>query len=160
MNIQMIAFDQMIFCKVSTRHFSPKIISNRTLFTKVKFFQNSFMILWLISKRHIILICIYMFNVDTQKSHIWTSVSCFLSELGSIPLLLFIPSTNSGNYLSFSHSMDFSFSNFRRTMKFFPFCSPSTLRRFIILCKWVAIIFPSRQETHYKEVINFVRKCF
>ena len=111
-------------------------------------------------RRHIILICIYMFNVDTQKSHIWTSVSCFLSELGSIPLLLFIPSTNSGNYLSFSHSMDFSFSNFRRTMKFFPFCSPSTLRRFIILCKWVAIIFPSRQETHYKEVINFVRKCF
>ena len=125
MNIQMIAFDQMIFCKVSTRqhilyfHFSPKIISNRTLFTKVKFFQNSFMILWLISKRHIILICIYMFNVDTQKSHIWTSVSCFLSELGSIPLLLFIPSTNSGNYLSFSHSMDFSLSNFRRTMKKF-----------------------------------------
>ena len=70
-------------------------------------------------RRHIILICIYMFNVDTQKSHIWTSVSCFLSELGSIPLLLFIPSTNSGNYLSFSHSMDFSLSNFRRTMKKF-----------------------------------------
>ena len=70
-------------------------------------------------RRHIILICIYMFNVDTQKSHIWTSVSCFLSELGSIPLLLFIPSTNSGNYLSFSHSMDFSLSNFRRTMKIF-----------------------------------------
>ena len=121
MNIQMIAFDQMIFCKVSTRQnilsFLTKNHIKQNIIYKSKILLNSFMILWLISKRHIILICIYMFNVDTQKSHIWTSVSCFLSELGSIPLLLFIPSTNSGNYLSFSHSMDFSLSNFRRTMK-------------------------------------------
>ena len=69
---------------------------------------------------------------------------------------LFIPSTNLGNYLSFCHWIDFSLSNFYSTFKI----TPSTLGRFIIVCKRMAIIFPSQQETYCIKAVSFDQKRY